>query len=55
MGKMDYHCQKDKCEWYVKEEGRCAIALLPSVLDWLVRFALTEPYETEGGQYEDCC
>lgn len=38
-------CKVEGCGWFCKEEGRCAIALLPSVLDWLTRFAVTKPYE----------
>lgn len=38
-------CKEERCGWFCKEEGRCAIALLPSVLDWLTRFAVTKPYE----------
>ena len=33
------------CAWFCKEEGKCAIALLPSTLDWAVRIAITKPYE----------
>ena len=33
------------CAWFCKEEGKCAIELLPSTLDWLTRFAVTKPYE----------
>ena len=31
------------CAWFCKEEGKCAIALLPSTLDWAVRIAITKP------------
>lgn len=39
------YCLHDDCAWFCKEDGRCAIAVLPSVLDWLTRFAVTKPYE----------
>lgn len=35
----------EACAWYCKDEGKCAIALLPSTLDWLTRFAVTKPFE----------
>lgn len=35
----------DDCAWYCEDEGKCAIALLPSTLDWLTRFAVTKPFE----------
>lgn len=38
-------CKRGSCAWYCKDEGKCAIALLPSTLDWLTRFAVTKPYE----------
>lgn len=38
-------CKNEGCGWFCEEEGRCAIALLPSTLDWLTRFAATKPYE----------
>lgn len=44
-------CLHDDCAWYCEEEGKCAIALLPSTLDWLTRFAVTKPFEK--GDEED--
>ena len=44
-------CKHGSCAWFCKEDGRCAIAVLPSVLDWLTRFAVTKPYE----RVEDHC
>ena len=38
-------CLGERCGWFCEEEGRCAIAALPSFLDWLTRFAVTKPYE----------
>lgn len=38
-------CRSGRCAWYCKDEGKCAIALLPSTLDWLTSFAVTKPYE----------
>ncbi len=38
-------CKNEGCGWFCEEEGRCSIALLPSTLDWLTRFAVTKPYE----------
>lgn len=38
-------CKSDRCGWFCEDEGKCAIALLPSTLDWLTRFAVTKPYE----------
>lgn len=35
----------ESCAWFCKDEGKCAIALLPSTLDWAVRIAITKPYE----------
>lgn len=40
-------CKYDGCAWFCGEEKKCAIALLPSTLDWLTRFAVTKPYEKE--------
>ena len=40
-------CKADGCAWFCGEEKKCAIALLPSTLDWLTRFAVTKPYEKE--------
>lgn len=38
-------CKGGGCAWYCEDEGKCAIALLPSTLDWLTRFAVTKPFE----------
>lgn len=38
-------CVASACAWFCKDEGKCAIALIPSTLDWLTRFAVTKPYE----------
>ena len=38
-------CNGSACAWFCEEEGKCAIALLPSTLDWLTRFAVTKPFE----------
>ena len=38
-------CLRRSCAWFCEEEGKCAIALLPSTLDWLTRFAVTKPFE----------
>ena len=40
-------CKMAKCAWFCAEDEKCAVALLPSTLDWLTRFAATKPYETE--------
>ena len=40
-------CMKESCAWYLADEGRCAVASLPTVLDWAVRIAATKPYEEE--------
>lgn len=42
---MGESCKHGSCGWFCEEDGRCAIAVLPSVLDWLTRFAVTKPYE----------
>lgn len=48
---LDESCWSGRCAWYCKDEGKCAIALLPSTLDWLTRFAVTKPYE----EMKDSC
>lgn len=40
-------CKQDGCAWFCGEEKKCAIALLPSTLDWRTRCAVTKPYEKE--------
>lgn len=40
-------CKKDGCAWFCEEERRCAVALLPGTIDFLVRVAATQPYKTE--------
>lgn len=44
-------CNESACAWFCEEEGKCAIALLPSTLDWLTRFAVTKPFE----EMKDSC
>ena len=38
-------CNGSACAWFCEEEGKCAIALLPSTLDWMTRFAVTKPFD----------
>ena len=38
-------CKAEGCGWFCKEEGRCAIALLPDTLYTVIRIAATQPYE----------
>ena len=40
-----HRCVKTLCAWYLEDEGRCAIASLPTVLDLAVRISTTKPYE----------
>lgn len=42
---MGESCKHGSCGWFCVDEGKCAIALLPSTLDWLTRFAVTKPFE----------
>lgn len=44
-------CKRRSCAWFCEDEGKCAIALLPSTLDWLTRFAVTKPFE-KGDEQE---
>ena len=48
---MGESCKHGSCGWFCVDEGKCAIALLPSTLDWLTRFAVTKPYE----EMKDSC
>lgn len=38
-------CNGSACAWYCEDEGKCAIALLPSTLDWMTRFAVTKHFD----------
>lgn len=40
-------CKYDGCAWFCEEEKKCAIALLPSCMDWLTRISVTKPFEKE--------
>ena len=46
-------CRGKQCGWFCEEEGRCAIAVLPSTLDWLTRFAVARPYEREEVEMDE--
>lgn len=41
-------CKGDGCAWFCEEERRCAVALIPGQMDWLIRFSVTKPYEKEA-------
>lgn len=38
-------CKNEGCGWWCDEDRKCAVALIPSTLDWLARFAATKPFE----------
>lgn len=42
------YCLEKQCAWYSEDNGKCAIALLPDTLDWMVRIAITAPYGKVG-------
>ena len=45
---MFNECVVEKCAWFDREAGKCAVAVIPDALDILTRFILTESYPSSS-------